>query len=126
MSIIVNPVTYAPAKGELAYTFGGHPPVATVRPGDVLRLFTEDCFGGLVRTADDLPSQVCTLPYVNPVSGPFYVDGAEPGDTLALHFVSIMPAREWGVSATFPHFGALTSTEETATLQPALEERVWL
>jgi acetamidase/formamidase len=29
------------------------------------------------------------------------------------------------VSSTFPHFGALTSTSHTATLQPPLEERVW-
>jgi acetamidase/formamidase len=29
------------------------------------------------------------------------------------------------VSSTFPHFGALTSTHTTATLQPPLEERVW-
>jgi acetamidase/formamidase len=30
------------------------------------------------------------------------------------------------VSSTFPHFGALTSTAHTATLQPPLEERVWV
>jgi amidase len=30
------------------------------------------------------------------------------------------------VSATFRHFGALTSTHPTATSQPPLEERVWL
>ena len=122
----VTPVSYIPASGEWAYTFGGSSPVGTLSPGDALRVFTEDCFGGLVRTAKQLPSQVCTLPYVNQVSGPFHVDGAEPGDTLVLHFMSIVPARDWGVSATFPHFGALTSTEETATLQPPLEERVWV
>ena len=118
--------TYRPAPEELAYTFGGRPPVARVRPGDVLRVYTEDCFGGRVRTTDDLPTQVCQFPYLNPVTGPFYVDGAEPGDTLALHFASITPARDWAVSSTFPHFGALTSTSHTATLQPPLEERVWL
>jgi amidase len=116
---------YRPAPDELAYTFGGRPPVARVRPGDVLRVYTEDCFGGRVRGPDDLPTKVCQFPYLNPVSGPFYVDGAEPGDTLALHFASIVPARDWAVSSTFPHFGALTSTSHTATLQPPLEERVW-
>jgi amidase len=30
------------------------------------------------------------------------------------------------MSSTFPHFGALTSTRVTATLQPPLEERVWI
>jgi acetamidase/formamidase len=79
-----------------------------------------------VRTAEDLPSQVCELPFVNPVTGPFLVEGARPGDTLALHFVSMVPARDYGVSATFPHFGALTGSHQTATLHPALEERVWV
>ena len=37
--------------------------------------------------------------FVNPQTGPFYVEGAEPGDTLALHFVALEPARDWGASA---------------------------
>jgi acetamidase/formamidase len=118
-------VDYRPAADELSYTFGGRAAVRQLKPGDVLQVYTEDCFGGNVRTVDDLPSVVCQFPYLNPVSGPFYVAGAEPGDTLALHFVSITPARGWAMSSTFPHFGALTSTSHTATLQPPLEERVW-
>jgi acetamidase/formamidase len=75
---------------------------------------------------DDLVSEVCEFPYVNPQTGPFYIEGAEPGDTLAVHFVAIEPARDWAVSTTVPLFGALTSTHTTATLQPPLEERVWI
>jgi acetamidase/formamidase len=119
-------IEYRPTAEEYAYTFGGRAPVRTVRPGDILDLYTEDCFGGLVRGVDDLPSVVCQFPFLNPVTGPFYVEGAEPGDTLALHFVSITPARDWAASSTFPHFGALTSTHTTATLQDPLEERVWM
>ncbi|MEV0628437.1 acetamidase/formamidase family protein [Nonomuraea wenchangensis] len=121
----MNVVSYHPKPEELSYTFGGRPPVGKVRPGTILEIFTEDCFGGLVRTVDDLPSRVCEFPYLNPVTGPFHVEGAEPGDTLALHFVRITPARDWAVSTTFPHFGALTGTHTTAMLQPPLEERVW-
>jgi amidase len=58
-------------------------------------------------------------------NGPFHVQGAEPGDTLAVHFVEIVPARDWAVSSTFPHFGALTTTHTTAMLHPPLEELVW-
>ena len=118
-------VAYHPHPHELAYTFGGRAPVARVTPGTLMRISTEDCFGGKVRTVDDLPSLVCEFPRLNPVSGPFHVAGAEPGDTLALHLVSITPARDYGFSSTFPHFGALTSTHTTAMLQPPLEERVW-
>ncbi|WP_311931653.1 acetamidase/formamidase family protein [Microbispora sp. H11081] len=119
-------MSYRPRPGDLSYTFGGRSAVESVAPGTVLELYTEDCFGGRVRGPGDLPSQVCDFPYLNPVTGPFHVDGAEPGDTLALHFVSIEPARDWAVSTTFPHFGALTSTHTTATLQPPLEEAVWM
>ncbi|WP_426509700.1 acetamidase/formamidase family protein [Dactylosporangium sp. McL0621] len=117
---------YEPKADELAYTFGGRAPVRRIRPGDVLRVYTEDCFGGRVTGIDTLPTDVVEFPFLNPVSGPFFVEGAEPGDTLALHFVSLEPARDWAVSSTFPHFGALTSTSHTATLQPPLEERVWV
>jgi acetamidase/formamidase len=119
-------LTYAPGPDEWVYTLGGRLPVAGVRPGDTLTVRTPDCFGGAVRTPADLPSWVCTMPYVNPLAGPFLVEGAEPGDTLAVHLRSVEPARDWGVSATVPHFGALTGTATTATLQPALPEQVWI
>jgi acetamidase/formamidase len=117
---------YRPGNGEYAWTFGGAPPVARVTPGTILELFTEDCFAGRVRSENDLVSEVCEFPYLNPQTGPFYVEGAEPGDTLAIHFISIRPARDWAASTTVPLFGALTSTHLTATLQAALPEVVWI
>lgn len=119
-------VAYRPDPNEWCWAFGRGEPVRRISPGTVLEVYTEDCFGGLVTGPGTLPSQVCQFPFLNPVTGPFYIEGAEPGDTLAVHFVSVEPARDWGVSSTFPHFGALTSTHTTATLQPPLEERVWL
>ncbi|MCW2638029.1 MAG: amdA [Dactylosporangium sp.] len=119
-------LSYRPKPDELSYTFGGREPVRRVSPGTVLELYTEDCFGGQVRGVDDLPSRVCDLSSLNPVTGPFHVEGAEPGDTLAVHFVSIEPARDWAISSTFPHFGALTGTHTTAMLHAPLEERVWV
>lgn len=116
---------YHPEPADLAYTFGGVAPVHTVKPGDAISLWTQDCFGGAVRSVDDLPSEVCSFPFLNPVTGPFHVEGAAPGDTLAVHFLSITPAADTGWSSTFPHFGALTATHTTAMLHPALEERVW-
>ena len=118
-------ITFRPEPEQYSYTFGGREPVARIRPGDLLQVYTEDCYGGAVRSIDDLPSEVCVFPFLNPVTGPFYLEGAEPGDTIALHLVSLTPARDYAFSSTFPHFGALTSTHTTATLQPPLEERVW-
>lgn len=117
---------FRPSAEKFVWTFGGAPPLARIRPGSILEVFTEDCFAGRVRTTRDLVSEVCEFPYLNPQTGPFYVEGAEPGDTIAVHFVSIEPARDWGASTTVPLFGALTSTHLTATLQPPLPERVWI
>lgn len=111
---------------EPGFVFGGREAALTVAPGTIVELTTEDCFGGAVRGVDDLPSQVCAFPYLNPVTGPIAVAGAEPGDAVAVHFVDIRPARDWAVSSTFPHFGALTATHATAMLHPALPERVWM
>lgn len=122
----MNVVEYRPDPGEFAWTFGGVPPVRTVKPGDALSIWTEDCFAGKVRSERDLVSQVCEFPFLNPQTGPFYVDGARPGDTLALHFVSIEPATDFGAATTVPFFGTLTSDAQTATLQDALPELVWL
>ncbi|TKA06597.1 acetamidase/formamidase family protein [Actinacidiphila oryziradicis] len=119
-------ITVRPGPGEYAWTFGGAPPVARIKPGTVLDLYTEDCFAGRVRSEKDLVSEVCDFPFLNPQTGPFYVEGAEVGDTVAVHFVSIEPARDWAASTTVPFFGALTSTHATATLQPPLPEVVWM
>jgi acetamidase/formamidase len=119
-------VSFRPEPSQFAWTFGGVKPVMKVEPGTVMELWTEDAFGGKVRTSEDLVSRVVEFPFVNPQTGPFYVEGAEPGDTLALHFVSIEPSRDWAASTTVPLFGALTSTHATATLQDPLPEVVWI
>jgi acetamidase/formamidase len=117
---------FEPKPEQYAWTFGGVDPVMRVRPGDVLDLFTEDCFAGRIRTREDLPSTSIEYPYINPQTGPFYVQGAEPGDTLAIHLIDVKPARDWAVSTTVALFGALTGTRITATLQPPLPERTWV
>jgi acetamidase/formamidase len=113
-------------RSALVYTFGGVAPVATIRPGQTVSTWTRDCYNGAVRSTSHLPSQVCDPRYLNPQTGPFWVEGAEPGDTVAVHFRSIRPREAWGVSSTVPFFGALTSTPRTATLQAALTERTWI
>ncbi len=109
----------------LTYTFGGVEPVVSIRPGTVVRTSTLDCFAGRVRSTSDLVSQVCDPRFINPQTGPFYVEGAEPGDTLAVHLVSVEPRHAWGVSTTVPLFGSLTGTATTALLHAPLPERTW-
>ncbi len=82
-------ISFRPSPEQYAWTFGGAAPVSRIRPPAVLEVFTEDCFAGRVRSERDLVSEVCEFPYLNPQTGPFYIEGAEPGDTLAVHFISI-------------------------------------
>src|SRR5690348_2251487 len=119
-------IEFRPERDQYAFTFGGVAPVRKVQPGTMLRLWTDDAFCGNLREPSDMPSAKLTMPFVNPQTGPFYVEGAEPGDTLALHFVDLSPARDFGASSTIPLFGGLTSTDRTATLQDPLEERTWI
>lgn len=98
----------------------------SVRPGTVVSTWTMDCFAGRVRSTSDLVSEVCDPRFLNPQTGPFYVEGAEPGDTLAVHFRSITPREAQGVSTTVPLFGSLTATHFTAMLHEPLPERTWV
>jgi len=99
-------VEFVPSIDQYAYTFGGVAPVRRVRPGSALRVWSDDAFGGALRAVTDLSSEKVDLRFVNPQSGPFYVEGAEPGDTLALHLVSLEPARDWGAGSADGHLGA--------------------
>jgi len=119
-------IEYAPTREQYAYTFGGVAPVMRVKPGTVLRLWSDDAFGGALRTVDDLSSAKVDLRFVNPQTGPFYVEGAEPGDTLALHLVALEAARDWGASAAIPFFGGMTSTDRVVTLQDPLPDTTWI
>src|SRR5437588_10233645 len=89
-----------PTEKQYAWTFGRVDPIARIKPGDVLDLVTEDCFGGRARSEKDLLSKACEYHYVNPQTGPLYVEGAEPGDTLAIHLIAAPPARDRAASAT--------------------------
>lgn len=119
-------LSFEPRPDQYAWTFGGVEPLARIKPGTVLRLFTEDCFAGRVRSERDLVSEVCEFPFLNPQTGPFYIEGAAVGDTLAVHFIEITPARDWAASSTVPLFGALTATHLTALLHEPLPEIVWI
>ena len=119
-------VEYRPTPDQFAWTFGGAAPSHRIAPGTALKLWTEDAFSGRLQRTTDRPSQVLDMTQVNPQTGPFHVEGAEPGDTLAIHIVDLTPARDWAASTTIPFFGALTGTDRTALLQEPLPERTWI
>ena len=119
-------IEYTPTRDEYVYTFGGVASAMRVRPGTALRLWSEDAFNGVLRSVDDLSSAKVDLRFVNPQTGPFYVEGAQAGDTLVLHLVVVEPARDWGASAAIPFFGGMTSTDRVVTLQEPLPDTTWI
>jgi amidase len=72
-------------------TIGSHEPVLRVASGDTVRTWCVDA-GGSDRTGERITDGG------NPQTGPFFVEGAEPGDTLAVRFDRIQPNRPRGVS----------------------------
>lgn len=85
----------------------GLPPVTTVSPGDVVQFEVVDASGGQLSvsaTAED----VARLDFarVNPVTGPVFVEGAEPGDALVVEVLGF-EGSGWGWTAIIPGFGLL-------------------
>src|ERR1700733_2818070 len=66
-------------------------PVLTVSPGDTIHTTTVDAGGS------DMNSIKRVLGG-NPETGPFYVEGAEPGDTLVVHLVHLKLNRDYAIS----------------------------
>ena len=115
-------VTWIPKHEDLCYSFGGVAPKQRIKPGTRIVTWTEDCFDGAVKTSADLATKVMTPGHDNPQTGPFYIEGAEPGDTIAVHLVKVEPARNYAISSYFPGFGALVSA---SMLAPDLAETTW-
>jgi acetamidase/formamidase len=113
---------------DYSYVFNPYrEPIATVQPGERVTIHTEDAFESRITKKEDLPSRaLATAKFLNPQTGPIYVEGAEPGDTLAVRIENIEPTRDFAVSVLIPYFGGLTSTNFTRTLQEPLPERVWI
>ena len=68
------------------------PPVATVRPGSTFRVHCREWFDGAIHN-DDSADDVRDAPLstVHALSGPFAVQGAEPGDLLMVDIVDVGP-----------------------------------
>src|SRR5436305_1088284 len=73
-------------------TLGSHEPVLRVADGDTIVTTTVDAGGRDARCEQVTPGG-------NPQTGPFYVEGAEPGDTLAVRLDHLFPNRDTGYTA---------------------------
>ena len=91
-------------------------PVLSIGPGQSVEIQTIDSSGGQlspVSTVDHLGT--LSFDKVNPVTGPIFIEGAEPGDAVAVTFLDFKPSG-WGWTANIPGFGLLTDQFPEAAL----------
>ena len=105
-------------------------PAQTVAPGSTIEFECLDSSGGQL-TAGSTVADVETLDFgkINPVTGPIFVEGTEPGDALKITIESFKPSG-FGWTANIPGFGLLADDfkdpaltiwkYDPATLEPAL------
>lgn len=94
-----------------------HPPILTVAPHETITFDVTDASSGQVTrtsTADVFANYDSTR--VNPVTGPVFVDGAEPGDILRIRLEGYAPSG-WGWTANIPGFGLLADDFPDAALR---------
>jgi acetamidase/formamidase len=92
-------------------------PAAHVRPGESLEFEVSDASGGQLRPTSTV-GDVATLDFakINPVAGPVFIEGAQPGDVLKVTLLSFAPSG-WGWTANIPGFGLLADEFKHAALQ---------
>ncbi len=113
-------VRYELKMNELKTVYGVFPPVMHVKPGETIETTTVDADGKAAEAAG------YKVNGPNPLTGPFYIDGAEPGDTLKVKFVAIDVNAPEGFGSAGPGFGALNSSKYTPVLGGPVPKTEWI
>jgi amidase len=127
-ALVLAVVAIAPAAAETrkfvpsngVQTFAVREPVLRVRPGDIVETQTFSRPGDYydAKTAGPWPGEV----------GPFYVEGAAPGDTLVVRILKLTPNRDVAIShLRRSGISAVAGDSSTRMLNDPLPERrfVW-
>ncbi len=94
------------SKQHLIYSLAPqHEPVAHVQSGEELVFETCDCFQDQI-TSEDTPFDGVNWKTTNPATGPVFVNGAQPGDTLAVTIHRIEVTSQ-GCMVTGPKLGVI-------------------
>ena len=93
-------------------------PVIHVKQGEEVLLETHDCFEGQIQKPQDLVDKL-DWNHVNPATGPVYIEGAKPGDSLRVDLLEVRVGKQASM-VTIPGEGALgdiITQMETAILK---------
>src|SRR3954468_4957010 len=108
---------FVPRQFYTTYS-GAHPPALRIKPGDRVVTKTIDASGG------DWEGKLVS-PGGNPETGPFYVEGAEPDDTLVVTFHTIAPNRATGFSGSILAPYAVDPAAITARTERDQQRVIW-
>lgn len=108
------------SKDQKAFAFDpGIPPVLTIASGDTVTFETGDF--AYERLSNGEQVEAIGLENFNAVTGPVYVEGAQPGDALKIEILDVQVARAWSV--WLPNFGGLGAhTSDTRVMQTPLRD----
>jgi len=118
-------IGYDPQTVYFTYCYS-HPPALRIASGDTVVTRTRDASNDAFTPNDRTVFPKLDLSRVNPQTGPFFVEGAEPGDTLKVHLDKINPNRDWGWGAAIPYFGLLAPESRTMMITPPIEDRLFI
>jgi acetamidase/formamidase len=111
------------AKAHTLHHHQGHfgwaraqPPALTIAPGESVEFHPMEASGGQI-TPSSTAADIARLDFdkVNPVVGPVFIDGAEPGDAIKVTLIDFEPSG-WGWTAIIPGFGLLADQFAEAAL----------
>ncbi len=94
-------------RDKVIYAMGkSSKPVLCVNSGETIQIETEDCFSyQLVKPTDSLEENV-DFSRVNPATGPIFINGASPGNTLKV-FIKSIDLDKQGVTVAMKGLGVL-------------------
>lgn len=93
-------------KGKPIYAFSSeNAPAVYAEPGEPVAIETFDCFEDQI-VSEETDVDSIDWDRINPATGPVFIKGAEPGNTLAVHIDSI-EVKSAGVLCTGKDFGTM-------------------
>ncbi len=81
-------------------------PVLRIQSGETIKFHTSPAPSERLLAAGDRWIEALDIKAINAVTGPVYIEGAEPGDAVSVEILEVVPG-PWGWNAFIPHFGLL-------------------
>lgn len=108
---------------NVSYVFSkDNEPVAKVDSGEIVKFITKDCFCEQIKSEDQLVQEL-DLTKANPTAGPVYVEGAEPGDVLAVDILDVS-VKSPGFACVIGGTGPLADECEIRTRMITIEDGI--